>query len=42
MYTLNMDFMYNTFGSAWAYYVAFVIAFAWWLIERNARKKKDD
>ncbi len=26
-----MDFMYNTFGSAWAYYVAFGILFFWWL-----------
>lgn len=29
-----MDFMYNAFGSAWAYYVAFGILFAWWLIYR--------
>ncbi len=36
------DIMYKTFGSAWAYYVAFGILFVWWLVERFARKKKDD
>lgn len=34
--------MRDTFGSAWAYYVAFVILFAWWGIERAARKKRND
>ena len=35
-----MDFMRELLGSAWAYYVAFGILFAWWLIERASRKKK--
>lgn len=33
------EFMRSTFGSAWAYYVAFSILFAWWLIYRVGRKK---
>lgn len=34
-----MDFMYQTFGSAWAYYVAFGILFLWWLIQKFGSKK---
>jgi hypothetical protein len=32
------EFMRSIFGSAWAYYVAFGILFAWWLIYRIGRK----
>jgi hypothetical protein len=28
---LKMDFMRETFGSAWAYLLAFGILFVWWL-----------
>lgn len=28
------EFMRSVFGSAWAYYVAMGILFAWWLIAR--------
>ncbi len=34
--------MRDLFGSAWAYYVAFGILFVWWLIERAAKRKKDN
>lgn len=33
--------MRDLFGSAWAYYVAFGILFAWWLIERSNKRRKN-
>lgn len=33
------DFMRDTLGSAWAYYVAFGILFIWWIAEKTNRKK---
>jgi len=32
------DFMRNIFGSAWAYYIAFGILAAWWIVERSNKK----
>jgi len=29
-----MDFMRELLGSGWAYYVAFGILFAWWILAR--------
>lgn len=35
---MAVDVMRELFGSAWAYYVAFVILFVWWGIYRRVRK----
>lgn len=32
-----MEFMRDIFGSAWAYYVAFVMLFVWWAIYRKTK-----
>jgi hypothetical protein len=34
-----MDFMRDTFGSAWAYYVAFGILIAWFVIYQGNKRK---
>lgn len=33
------EFMRSTFGSAWAYYIAFGILIVWWVIERSNKKR---